>query len=322
MINKYNTSPAFQENYFYKNAFEKYTKSIQEFMFWRRGSFLPPHKKQSYLKQFMEEEQVKYYQDGVFSLPSVQFVITTRCTLRCRDCSVMIPRFGHGNHKHIETTFEQFKQDFDCLVNAVDAIGTVLLLGGEPLLHKELPKMLAYVAENSKVGLVDIVTNCTILPSPELLNIAHEYRHKVFFGLSNYSSNQDLSPVLKRAEIIDLLKKNDIKHTLDTGEGQWFQFSLKKCEYTLEEIKTLFANCHWHHCLYVLDGLLAVCPRSLIGNMLGAFHLNEDEVLLLRESSTEAIRKKLIQFYEMDHLDACRYCHRHEGLVAPAIQLL
>jgi len=309
---------AFLNNYFFKNAFEKFTNSIQEFMLWRRGSFLPPHKKEQYLNRFMEEEIDDFYERHILRIPSVQFAVTTRCTLRCRDCSVMIPRFG-GNTgaAHIDLSFAQFKSDFDRLAEAVDGIGTVLFVGGEPMLNKELPHMLDYAAQSPKVGLVDIVTNCTILPWPELLDAVEAHNDKVFFGLSNYSANSELALVLKRPEIIKTLKERGIKHTLDTGEAQWFRYELAECPYTTEEMHALFARCQWRLCLYALDGLLAVCPRGLMGQALGEFMQPDADLILLR--GTEPLREKLIAFFEKDFLHACRWCRRYEENVPPAL---
>jgi hypothetical protein len=318
LVQQHGISPAFLNNYFHKNAFEKFANNIQEFMFWRRGSFLPPHKKEQYLTRFMVEEIDDFYERQILRLPSVQFAVTTRCTLRCRDCSVMIPRFGGKGTEHIALSFAHFKQDFDHLMGSVDFVGTVLLVGGEPLLNKDLPHMLAYAAESPKVGLVDIVTNCTITPWTELLDAAETHNHKVFFGLSNYSTNAELAPVLKRQEIINTLKERDIKHTLDTGEAQWFRYKLAECSYTTEEMYALFARCQWRFCLYVLGGLLAMCPRSLMGQTLDAFSLPEDELIRLR--GTSDIRPELVKFFEKDFLSACRYCLRHEEKVEAALQ--
>lgn len=320
MSSNYSENAAFQANYFFKNAFEKYTNSIQEFMFWHRGLFLPPHKKEQYIQQFMEEEQRRFYIEGVFSLPSVQFAITTRCTLRCRDCSVMIPHFGRDSHEHLDLTFLQFQRDFDSLLNSVDHIGTVLFLGGEPLLNKDLPQMLDYAAGKNKVDFVNVVTNCTKMPSTKLLDAVASFRHKVFFGLSNYSANSSLLSVLKREELIETLKKRGIKHTLDTGNQKWFKYELIKCNYSAAQLKSVFSGCIWHHCFFVLDGTLAVCPRSLIGHTLGAFELGVNDAISLRMSSSEEIRAGLVRFYEKDTFEACQYC-RYAGVTGPAVQL-
>jgi organic radical activating enzyme len=321
LIEKYSITQAFFRNYFYKNAFEHYINCVQKFIFWRRGRFLAPHMKNKYLDAFINEEILNFYEHHIFRIPSVQFALTTRCTLRCRDCSVMIPRFCSNGVSHTNLTFEHFRHECDALLDSVDHIGTLLLLGGEPLLNKELAQMLAYTAANDKVGLVDIVTNCTLVPSVELLEAAKDFRHKVFFGLSNYSGNPALTSVLKREEIIAILKQNDIKHSLDAGDVKWFKYELLEYSYSDEQMHAIFTGCQWHHCLYVLDGILAVCPRSLIGHRLGAFGLKPDDMIDLRESNGSEIRAGLIRFYEKNSLDACRWCYRHDSLVASAEQL-
>ena len=313
--------PAFYRNYFLNNALERYANSLQEFMFWRRGSFLPPHKKNAYVKKFVEEEQERFHTHGIFSLPSVQFAITTRCTLRCRDCSVMIPRFAENGQAHQEMSFARFRENLDSLLAAVDHVRSLLILGGEPLLHRELSDMVAYAGAQEKVGLVDVVTNCTIVPSEELLAAIAPHRHKVFFGLSNYTKNPDAAKIVRRDEIMALLKAHDIRHSLDTGTGKWFRYSLEECDLDAEAIKSVFASCQWHHCLYVLGDELAVCPRSLVGEKLGAYSLDGADKLRLAGQDGAALRQKLLDFFAKDTLDACRYCHRHEELVEPAIQL-
>jgi organic radical activating enzyme len=319
LIEKYSILPAFFMNYFHKNAFERYMNSVQEFIFWRRGKFLAPHRKNIFLHEFVKDEITTYYEHDIFRIPSVQFAVTTRCTLRCRDCSVMMPRIAHSG-EHSAMTFAQFKEALDAVLTAVDSIGTVLLLGGEPLLNADLPEILACAADNDKVGLVDIVTNCTIVPSQDLIAAAVQYNKKVFFGLSNYSGNPELASRLKRTEIITILKKSGIRHTLDTGEAQWFRYDLQECSYSDEQMREIFAACQWHHCLYVLDGLLGICPRSLVGQKLGAFVLNEDEMLSLRGQNTTTLRNALKDFYKKDYLSACRWCLKHYNNVDAAIQ--
>lgn len=313
--------PAFYRNYFLNNALECYTNKFQEFMFWRRGSFLAPHKKNEYVKKFVEEEQERFHTRGFFSLPSIQFAITTRCTLRCRDCSVMMPRFSAGGEPHCEMSFARFRQNLDSLLAAVDQVRSLLILGGEPLLNRELADMVDYAASQDKVGLVDVVTNCTIVPSQGLLEAIAPHRHKVFLGLSNYTRNADAAKIVRRDEIMALLKKHDIKHSLDTGTGNWFRYSLEECPMDDEALKAVFAGCQWHHCLYVLGDELAVCGRSIVGEKLGAFSLAEADKIRLGAQDAAGLREKLLAFFAKDTLDACRYCHRHEELVEPAIQL-
>lgn len=310
-----------QANYFVKNAFEKFIEHVQRFMLWREGPFLPPHKKNKYVEQFIEQELTRYYEEGIFELPSVQFGITTRCTLRCRDCSVMIPRFGENGVPHYEMSFAQFRHNFDVLAEAVDGIGTVLLLGGEPLLNKYLPDMVEYAASSDKVRMVNIVTNCTLPPSSRLLDVAAAAKHKVFFGLSNYAGNPVLAPVLKRAEIIEMLSGRDIKHTLDTGDTSWFIYELRQCEYSPAQMKEVFSSCPWHHCFYVLDSSLTLCARCLIGEKLGAFSLAPEDKIDLSSTTGQALRKHLLDFFEKDVFSPCQFCLRHKEMARPAEQL-
>ena len=45
---------------------------------------------------------------------------------------------------------DEFKNNVDALAKGSNEIQTALLLGGEPLLNKDLPAMVSYIAKNRK----------------------------------------------------------------------------------------------------------------------------------------------------------------------------
>jgi len=268
-------------------------------------------------------EKINYFLFKKIELPQIEFVLTTKCTLQCKHCANFIPTIESQNHTTI--TFNEFKKDIDNLCGAVSKINNLLLLGGEPLLIKELPEMFKYVAQHKKIKNIWIVTNGTLLPNEELIALFKEHRKKSTLWISNYSNNSELKRVLKNEKIITLLKQNKINYVYNE-DLMWDTVSMFKDNgRNIEENKHYYKNCI-HPCVSVIDGEIHVCPRSSTFKMNNVFEFNKDEIVNLRELKTsQNLKQELIRFYSRDYFKACNFCNFHEDMqldkVIPAIQI-
>lgn len=96
------------------------------------------------------------------------------------------------------------------------------LQGGETFLVRDLPKIVDYACSKKQIQHLQIVTNGTILPSPELLRAMKN--PKVLLSVSDYSCNEDLVPRFRGAEIIRLCCEAGVnaKHWLIKAGDVWF----------------------------------------------------------------------------------------------------
>jgi organic radical activating enzyme len=321
MIAMYKITPTFFKRYFKQNAENRYVISQLEFMLWRRGRFIKPHEKVNIIDKFIAEEIENFYENDNISIPRLQFAITTKCTLKCRDCNGLIPEFRENKNSHIDSTFMEFKQDFDIIMNVVKNIRRFLLLGGEPLLNKDFPEIVDYTARNSGIKVIEIVTNGTLLPSSQLLDVAREHSDKIYFHLSNYSKNIKICNILKYDSFITILKKYNIKYQMSNDLIWNREVPLRKREYTIDELKTMFNCCYLKWCTQVLSGRLSLCPRLSAGYELGQSESFSDESINLGSGSKDIFRDKLINFYKKEYFEGCRSCIRLEEQVIPAIQI-
>ena len=254
-------------------------------------------------------------------IPQVEFVITTKCSLKCRDCVNYIPTIKN----HIFSNCEQLKNDIKSLVDSVDKINNLILIGGEPLLHNNLPELVDFCCKIKKIKNLWIVSNGTIIPSALLINILKKYRYKIRFWISNYTKNVKLAQRLHDNEIINLLKENNIKYIFNESLMWETTSPIQDNHRTKEEIRAYYLRCK-HPCVSVIEGKLTPCPRisTYIVNKITDFYPNEDYVCL-RNSTHTNIRKELINFYSKDYFKSCNYCNFHEDFlkekVVPAIQL-
>jgi organic radical activating enzyme len=321
LITKYKVATPFLRRYFRQNAENKYLITQLEFMLWRRGQFIKPYEKVNNLDKFIAEEIENFYEKNELAIPRLQFVVTTRCTLKCRDCNGLIPEFRENKNSHLDLTFKEFKQDFDVIMNTVKYIRRFLLLGGEPLLNRDFTKIIDYTARHSGIKVIEIVTNGTLLPSRQLLDVTRKYSDKIYFHLSNYSKNIKIRNILKYDSFISILKKYNIKYQMSNDLVWNREASLKQREYTLDKLKTMFNSCYLKGCTQILSGRLSLCPRLSAGYELGQVEIFADESINLRNSNEVIIRDKIINFYKKEYFEACRSCIRLEEQVMPAIQI-
>ncbi len=314
-MNSPSTPQTFFSRYFEKNAEQRYAMQLLEFMLWQRGRFIPPMHKAKIQQSFIQQE-VEDYKNGIINIPQLQFLVTTRCSLRCINCNAYIPYFGTHGKKHKDLSPQDFKHDLDKLSEAVTHIRRFILIGGEPLLHKELSSLIEIAAQNSMISLIEIITNGTIVPSSIILDTIERYKEKIYFHISNYQANPALIYRLKHEKIFQVLKERDIKYQMSAHQS-WSKEIPLQGRSDDEIAQKMFASCWLKRCLQVCDGKLAICPKASSGYELGMVDDSfPGEVISLRE--IDDVRKQLIAFYQKDFFEACRSCVRidEEVLVA------
>ena len=313
LIEKYNTDKTFFRRYFRYGAEILYTCALQDFILFRKGKFLNPQKKDQYISEICKNEITDFYENHKMKLVKVDFDITTKCTLKCKYCSNLMPLF-RKNNRHVEMSFEDFKQDIDALLNAVSEINVLQIIGGEPLLHPDLYKMTEYAASKDEIKTVKIITNGTMLPNAKLLDTISRYNNKVYFYISTYSKDEEITGLLKTEELQNLLKENNIK--FQTMQDLQWDIECPLTDYNYDEtyLKQMFSSCVMATCLSVINHKLHICAKCASGTELGLFKAN-DYVNLLNNPD---LKQDLIDFYSKEYFEVCKYCKRTDKKVLPA----
>jgi organic radical activating enzyme len=320
LIEQYKIDKTFLLRYFRHNAENRFASEMLEFMLWRRGKLLHPGNRDKIICDFMLEEIEAFYQQNEINLPQIQFAVTTKCTLKCKDCNFFLPYFTKTKTSK-DLSFADFKKQFENLTQIIHTVYRFQFLGGEPLLCQEFPLMLAEAAESNKIPKIEIVTNGTMLPSAELLAVAKEFRHKVYFHISNYSVNESVKPFLKHDKLLPLLKANDIRYQMSTDMHWYREAPIQDYGTSEEKLREQFADCWAKRVLQVHNGIVAICPRTSGGYEIGTVPVIKSESLDLQNATADALKQQFIDFYHKDYLKGCRFCTRSEEEVLPAEQL-
>jgi len=236
-------------------------------------------------------------------MPFLDFHITTRCTLNCRDCNHLTPYYSHNTH--YTTTFEQFRKDLDKVLSAVDSVYHLQLVGGEPFLHKEIEKIFAYADRQKKIKTIRITTNGTIIPTAQMLALLQKSR-KTIVAITDYSHLQ--LPYIKHEEVVNTLKMNGITCSENKPDYWFAQPDIYKSGRSAEELKREFDRCYLRNCSgSFCDGKIYACPVALAMHRIHNYQAEQKEIIDVRNAPN--LRKELTDYYTRSYWDICDYCH-------------
>lgn len=247
------------------------------------------------------------WRGGILYLYHVELPVTLKCSLRCKKCCFMMPRFEHPIDYEIDKLLGYMNALFDC----VDIIQIFRILGGEPFLYPDLDKIIDKALSCSKVKTVDIVTNGTIVPKPELL--AHMKNPRLTVQISDYGEYSRQKMALKKAcdaaGVRCILRDEKEKNWFDAG-GLEFRGRTKK------ELQKQLRRCA-NICRSFHNGRLYFCPRSSFGTKLGMPDPASEFVDFTGDKTREELRREIYKLNQSKYLSACNYCNEGTNLFKP-----
>lgn len=232
-------------------------------------------------------------------MPFVEMIVTTKCNLRCRDCSNLIPAY----RKMYDIPYEEICESIDSLLSCVDTFLYFKIHGGEPLLHKDIVRIVRYVAKQEKVKTVIIPTNGSYRLTEEVLKLLAEYRLKVKLVISNYEVCRD-----RHEDLLQQCAHYGVNVSL-SEEKLWYKFDeVKDYGETATELSDRVRKCEMKRFPSFYRGRLYLCSRIANGVYLGMIPRQEEwEFDLLRALDAER-RERFSKFIELQECDYCRYC--------------
>jgi uncharacterized radical SAM superfamily Fe-S cluster-containing enzyme len=100
-----------------------------------------------------------------YTVNRLRVMVTSRCSLRCKECSTFVPYVQNPR----DDDWQAIVADMITFLDAVEGLQEVEFLGGEPLLHPHLDKIIGGIKDESRIEQIAIVSNGTILPSEALI---------------------------------------------------------------------------------------------------------------------------------------------------------
>lgn len=249
-----------------------------------------------------------YFNEDKLFLRSVDLVITEKCSLKCVDCSNLMQYY----EKPIDVDFSEIKGDFEKLLENVEFIYEVRLIGGEPFMNKEIYAILEYLLKIDKIEKIVIYTNATIPIKDDKLNILKD--KKIIFSVTDYGEISKNTPkVLRQLTDYGLTcRVHRPEYWTDSGKIHYHNRSEK-------ELEEIFDQCCGKNLTTLSSGRLYRCPFAANADRLGAIPSDRRNSVLVTDSELQ------IKNYtrEINYLPACNYCNGRSfdsPMIIPAIQ--
>ena len=251
-------------------------------------------------------------------LRSVDIIITERCSLKCRDCSNLTQYYK--NPKDRDT--RELIKSIDVFCSIIDEVNEFRVIGGEPLMNKEIHLIVRKLNEEPKVKKVVIYTNGTIVPQED--QIKHFKNSKALFMITDYGRlSRNLNALTQK------LSSNHIAFYAKKAQGWTDCGQIARHHRNIEQQKEIFRNCCAKNTVTISDGKLYRCPFAANAARLRAIpDYKSDYINFLQEwqngIDVDKIRKKIKTYLlGKEFLQACDFCNGRsfgDPEITPAIQ--
>lgn len=236
-------------------------------------------------------------------IKSLDVVLTERCSLKCVDCSNLMQYY----EKPIGAEVEVLVQSLRNFLETVDHVSELRLIGGEPLVSKNVERVLETIFEYSNFDKVVLYTNGTVVPKESLLRKFQDRR--VWVKISDYGS------VSRKADLVAETCKTWKVNCIHEQVTEWEDVGrILFRGRTVAENKIVFGNCCVNDTLTLLHGQLYACPFSAHTDNLGVLKNAEaDKIDML---NLENLKDKIGGVYKhKDVLVACNLCNGRDHIV-------
>ena len=279
---------------------------------------------EDHLSEIMEEAE-KYHpgygasvMTGDVLIHALEIKTTSFCTLRCKDCTHLIPYTKAPAHMPAEDLMDDIKK-----IIRVAKVAGLIFMGGEVMIYPQLAELMeAYSKEGfyDRVGFVRVTTNGTVVPSDEFCAAFRKIKNG-YVVISDYgilSSNRD--EAAKKLESFGI-KVNVIPEDLQWRSlGDWHHR-----DYSKEEAEELYRKCHGKLYLHLYRDHLYHCYRAPVMNEDGLIPHSDGDYLDIGSMSVEDLSRRLPEFLTgLSCTKSCFYCdgfHEQSPFVERAAQL-
>jgi len=225
---------------------------------------------------------------------SMDVVISERCSLKCVDCSNLMQYYESPK----DVSYEEILRDFDALLERVDHIYEIRLIGGEPFMNKDIYTIINYFLENDKISKLVVYTNATIpLKAEEMLGFDNS---KLVFFVTDYGNLSKNTEKVK-----NVLDEQNVAYRAVPPENWTDSAKIGKHSRTSEENQEIFDKCCGKNLYTLMSGKLYRCPFTANAERLRAIpEEKENSVSVMSESS------EISNFlYGPKYTPACDHCN-------------
>jgi hypothetical protein len=256
----------------------------------------------------------------------LSLALTLRCNLKCKLCSAGSPYYDNPTLYSAET----LNRSIDEYFKIAASVEKLTLTGGEPLLSKALPEIVAHLEQYlPRIHAPEIITNGTIEPSRELLEILRSIG-KFAVLVDNYGKNisRKAKDVKKAFDSYAIACSERVYYGENAHCGGWVDFRDLSIRGT--NPAETFSKCAYPqkmgYCFTMVGGKIFPCSATRRCIEQGVIPFEEAEYLDVFDAATTYAEKEK-WFTDLESAKYLKACARCPGLTdeaerfAPAEQM-
>ena len=232
------------------------------------------------------------------------FVLSQKCSLECTHCGQYINHYLE--EERINFPLERILTDINQMFAAVDAIGYVSIIGGEPFLHPDLGRIVDAIMEKQNFGVLGITTNGVCKITDDQLEKMRNRRTRIIF--SDYTSA--LSEKQKKLFQHNVAKvaAAGISHTV--GQPIWATPpTLVKQELPRETMTRMKSGCNsTETCKTIQNGIYYPCTTTAALGSHRQADYPTDWVVLDQTHSAAELRARILEVEQRAFYQSCSHC--------------
>jgi hypothetical protein len=244
-------------------------------------------------------EYFRRYHPERLIIPSLDVVITEKCSLRCRDCANLMQYYTDPQ----DVDFDKLFASLDIFMECVDQVLEFRVLGGETFMNRHAHRYIDRLREYRNYTRIAVYSNGTIPPSGENLDCL--IQEDTYLRISDYGP---LSRNLQK--MVEIFDEHRVIYDVLAIDGWQDCAGIKKRERTVEQLSAVHASCCASKSLSILNGRLYGCPFAANASYLGALPpFPGDSLTLDRRLSRSELRGWLFDTLRTRRsFSACEYC--------------
>lgn len=190
------------------------------------------------------------FSDKKPSLPYFEMPIIDSCNLNCKGCLFGCNRNGIQEYM----TVEEIEKDFKRMAELFEDIPWIRILGGEPLLHPEIKKVMELCRKVFGDSEIDLCTNGLLIPKLDD-NVLESFKeNRITIHISGYRPTYKMMP-----QINDRLSKFNLEYTVLKRDDFYKFYTINdKNDPNLSHAKCMSAGCR-----ELYKGRLSKCSGAL-----------------------------------------------------------
>ena len=235
------------------------------------------------------------------TIPYFEVPITDKCNLNCKGCLFAC----NGVDEYEDVPYEQIEKDAVRMSELFHDVPWIRILGGEPLLHPDILKILEMYRSVFNDSEIDLCTNGLLIPKMDDNFFACLKKNRITVHVSGYKPTYGM---LNRID--EILKQHGVDYTVLKREEFAKYYTLNPDNDADES----FRDCIASGCREVYRGKLLRCSGVIAFEKLNQkygthYNIVPDDWFDIHNESIDAweIKKKLDE-----SSNACKYCNVNE----------